>query len=93
MGLLKRFRAAISAFCSGDSGNIDDTSASDVVRATVFGRKRRVRLIAPYGFYHVHAESIGDDDGPQGLYLIDTNAVDSRDAEKFRRFVEAKRVE
>lgn len=93
MGLLRRLnaarRAAIAAFRDQTTAEVD--RPTDVVTARVFGKTRKVRLIAPQGFYHVHAESI-DDGGPQGSYLIDVNSVVPSDTEKFRRFVQSKQL-
>jgi len=90
MGLLRRFRAAWQGFRSPIDANSDGPSAkqSDVVSARVFGTIRKLRLISPAGFYHIHAELIESSDGKTGMYLIDYGAVVPEDQGKFKQFIE-----
>lgn len=43
-------------------------------------------MMAPVGYYHVHAQSA--DGGKTGLYMITQSQVDPADQEKFQAFVE-----
>lgn len=58
-----------------------------LVTATVFGKRRRVRMVSPIGYYHIQAEAA--DGGRPGCYAIMEGNVAPEDREKFRQFAMA----
>jgi hypothetical protein len=50
------------------------------------GNRRRVQLMNPVGYYHVHVQAA--DGGKQGFYLITGAAVEPADLGKFQAWVE-----